>query len=635
MPKDEIPRGQLSTIILSTLLDGDKYGYEIIDTIKDKTNGGICVKQPSLYSSLKRMEEQGLISSYWRDSEIGGRRHYYSITDYGKKYTEKWQLDLNIFNDQQKQNNQNELIINNDDQKDLNNSDIVSGTILQQKSIFDNKKEESVKEEKEKLEQINNSYVQYDLFSSPTLIAEPSEEIFDSIKQLRQDAVTNLEQKEDELTKLRNINQSEIKTSFLADNHNYNATQDVKSSFFELSKKQKSFANAIKDRQEIITTNDLEYTEDININQNEEIETNTIEEQSYNINLENVLNNQSQKQVTSDNSLDHCINTDTEFEIPTIYQTTTEFKEEDDLSDNEGSVEFIDLDNFNNNSNINDDITQREDYTNQFAPINDNINIDDKITDDIPLPLNSNDDGIFITEKISYDSMPKVKKIAPARFENYNRYNSIIDDRITKLYDDKALEQVEEKNIEPVNKDIFEYQKEDDRTKESTNLYDLNSHYEDQNIKFRIYNKQNNSTIKNNYIKINKLNFISFSIITLLAILSSIIMYICLKEIQSNWNWVYLVVPILILTLDIYYLCKYFNNKNAISLKLNIVNNNWIYRLSISFVIILLAISINLLCGMNFENFSKYLTTLLYPIIISLLYPSINLVNYIFIKMKK
>ena len=72
---DEFPRGQLSTIILMCLSETDKYGYEIIDEVLKKTNGRLSIKQPSLYSSLKRMEEQSLISSYWRDSEIGGRRH--------------------------------------------------------------------------------------------------------------------------------------------------------------------------------------------------------------------------------------------------------------------------------------------------------------------------------------------------------------------------------------------------------------------------------------------------------------------------------------------------------------------------------------------------------------------------------
>ncbi|MDD2445251.1 MAG: helix-turn-helix transcriptional regulator [Clostridia bacterium] len=80
-----VPRGQLSTILLSTLIDGDKYGVEIISNIKEKTDGNLTIKQPSLYSSLARMEKQGFINSYWRDGDKGGKRHYYSITDLGKK----------------------------------------------------------------------------------------------------------------------------------------------------------------------------------------------------------------------------------------------------------------------------------------------------------------------------------------------------------------------------------------------------------------------------------------------------------------------------------------------------------------------------------------------------------------------
>ncbi|MBE7082578.1 MAG: PadR family transcriptional regulator, partial [Clostridiales bacterium] len=55
---EEIRRGQLSTFILMTLVDKDKYGYEIIDEVLQTTNGKISIKQPSLYSSLKRMEQQ-------------------------------------------------------------------------------------------------------------------------------------------------------------------------------------------------------------------------------------------------------------------------------------------------------------------------------------------------------------------------------------------------------------------------------------------------------------------------------------------------------------------------------------------------------------------------------------------------
>lgn len=76
---------QINKIILKSLETGDKYGLEIIKDIQDFTNGRLILKQPSLYSALRRMEKKGLISSFWEDSEIGGRRHYYSLTKSGKE----------------------------------------------------------------------------------------------------------------------------------------------------------------------------------------------------------------------------------------------------------------------------------------------------------------------------------------------------------------------------------------------------------------------------------------------------------------------------------------------------------------------------------------------------------------------
>ena len=79
-------RGSVNNIILRTLVNGDKYGYEIIKEVEEYSNGKIVLKQPSLYSSLTRFEEKKFVSSYWGDSDIGGRRHYYHLTEEGMEY---------------------------------------------------------------------------------------------------------------------------------------------------------------------------------------------------------------------------------------------------------------------------------------------------------------------------------------------------------------------------------------------------------------------------------------------------------------------------------------------------------------------------------------------------------------------
>ena len=79
----DLIRGHINTIILRALYDGDKYGYEIIAEIEQKSHGQYSLKQPSLYSALKRLEKDGYVTSYWGGSVSGGRRKYFSLTEAG------------------------------------------------------------------------------------------------------------------------------------------------------------------------------------------------------------------------------------------------------------------------------------------------------------------------------------------------------------------------------------------------------------------------------------------------------------------------------------------------------------------------------------------------------------------------
>ena len=91
----DLIRGHINTIILRTLYERDKYGYEIIEEIESKSHGQYTLKQPTLYSALKRLETQGYINAYWKTDEIsqGGRRKYYTLTDSGREITEKNQAE--------------------------------------------------------------------------------------------------------------------------------------------------------------------------------------------------------------------------------------------------------------------------------------------------------------------------------------------------------------------------------------------------------------------------------------------------------------------------------------------------------------------------------------------------------------
>lgn len=91
----DLIRGHINTIILRTLYERDKYGYEIIEEIEAKSHGQYSLKQPTLYSALKRLESQGYVNAYWKTDEVsqGGRRKYYTLTDSGREVAEKNQAE--------------------------------------------------------------------------------------------------------------------------------------------------------------------------------------------------------------------------------------------------------------------------------------------------------------------------------------------------------------------------------------------------------------------------------------------------------------------------------------------------------------------------------------------------------------
>lgn len=96
----DIIRGHTETIILAHLYNSDSYGYQINKTIKEKTDNQYELKEATLYTAFKRLEEMGYISSYWGNQKTGARRRYYTITEEGKKFylksREEWELTKKI-----------------------------------------------------------------------------------------------------------------------------------------------------------------------------------------------------------------------------------------------------------------------------------------------------------------------------------------------------------------------------------------------------------------------------------------------------------------------------------------------------------------------------------------------------------
>ncbi len=95
----EILRGLTDTIILAQLDKGDSYGYQINKAISELSGGEFELKEATLYTSFRRLEEKNFILSYWGDEESGARRRYYSITEEGRKFFLENQADWDRINE--------------------------------------------------------------------------------------------------------------------------------------------------------------------------------------------------------------------------------------------------------------------------------------------------------------------------------------------------------------------------------------------------------------------------------------------------------------------------------------------------------------------------------------------------------
>lgn len=76
-------------IILSILLQGENYGYQIIRQVKELTDGDLEWSDKMLYPVLHRMQKEEMLVSQWKISEEGRLRRYYKITAKGRTELDK------------------------------------------------------------------------------------------------------------------------------------------------------------------------------------------------------------------------------------------------------------------------------------------------------------------------------------------------------------------------------------------------------------------------------------------------------------------------------------------------------------------------------------------------------------------
>lgn len=80
--------GSMAMLLLQLLEERDLYGYEMIETLRERSNQVFELKAGTLYPLLHSLEEKNLVTAYER--EVSGKvRKYYSITKEGNHFLRK------------------------------------------------------------------------------------------------------------------------------------------------------------------------------------------------------------------------------------------------------------------------------------------------------------------------------------------------------------------------------------------------------------------------------------------------------------------------------------------------------------------------------------------------------------------
>lgn len=93
----ELFKGSTSLLILGLLNKEEMYGYQMIKSIEITSDGIFSFKEGTLYPILHTLENEGIIESYWKESETNRKRKYYSITKEGKKYLKTKEKEWSLF----------------------------------------------------------------------------------------------------------------------------------------------------------------------------------------------------------------------------------------------------------------------------------------------------------------------------------------------------------------------------------------------------------------------------------------------------------------------------------------------------------------------------------------------------------
>lgn len=595
--------GQIQFLVLDSLSHGSKYGLEIIEFISQKTGGNYIMKKPTLYSCLTRMEKKGLVSSsYWGESEFGGKRHYYTITNEGKKVLEQLapefeDMQFSTENDSSEgtafheSSNAVSSEYNSADQETMKEDKPI---FLQQDSIFNMVKSEenknsqtiSAQQTNEDDEVVEN---QMDFFSYQP---EQSETVENKTETFSFDNSAENTDAQTDSNSTEELNEN-------TEDQDYEKIQYYQNILETNSYPQQPETEEIKDDAKLLDEDEKLTLTPFQEEQNRRLYDTSSELKKYR-----------KKKSFSENQI----------EMSVVYENA------EDREIQKARIEQLKQSMLNARQNGFDNIQQPATFDqSQTTENSSQAGIDsgfsykkEEISEDVVSGEEERkDDAIFITNpRIDESQIPIQKKITPPNIE-------------VNIYDDNLPAPKRDSNLEPTYKDmmakLFERKKEKKQTEyipqteESQNYSDMESfadygtlkkYYAGHGIDFKEYKK---TSVERNH-NTNLLKFISSTILLLLAGVGCGVLYGILSAVgltKAETNFMYYTLPILFLVYCIYTLIVY---KVSISKKAVLIYNsiiNWAVFVLASIVVLV----INIICGMQYETMGEFLTTLLVPIL--------------------
>jgi PadR family transcriptional regulator, regulatory protein PadR len=82
--KSDLPQGTLDLLILKVVALGPVHGYAIAQRLQQVSRDVVQVPQGSLYPALHRLENRGLLTADWKETETGREAKFYRLTRKGR-----------------------------------------------------------------------------------------------------------------------------------------------------------------------------------------------------------------------------------------------------------------------------------------------------------------------------------------------------------------------------------------------------------------------------------------------------------------------------------------------------------------------------------------------------------------------